>query len=321
MTLRAIRPMMAVSAATLPIGDHWSYEVKWDGYRAQAIKRGAVVSLASRNLKDFTSQFPGIAEAAARVRAHDALIDGEIVALDAGGRPSFQALHHWAIAGLSVAFYAFDLLHLDGRDLSRLPLDERRALLKPVVGRSGLLLSEPLPGTPAQIGSAIRRLGLEGVVAKKRRSAYEAGKRSDAWVKVRFARRQELVIGGFKPNASDFDSILVGYYDGPALLCAGKVRSGFTARVRATVFGRIEPLQVRKCPFANLPTSHASHWGMGVTADEMTALRWVKPLTVAEVSFTEWTGDSLRHAAFVALRDDKPPREVTREVTGSRARV
>ncbi len=311
--------MMAVSAATLPIGDDWSYEVKWDGYRAQAMKRGAVVSLASRNLKDFTSQFPGIAEAAARVRAHDALIDGEIVALDAGGRPSFQALHHWAMAGLSVAFYAFDLLHLDGRDLMRLPLDERRALLKPIVARSGLLLSEPLPGTAAQIGSAIRRLRLEGVVAKKRRSAYEAGKRSDAWVKVRFARRQELVIGGFKPNASDFDSILVGYYDGRTLMCAGKVRSGFTPRARAIVFGRLEPLQGWQCPFANLPTSHASHWGMGVTADEMVTLRWVKPLTVAEISFTEWTRDSLRHAAFVALRDDKPPREVIREVSGSRA--
>jgi bifunctional non-homologous end joining protein LigD len=322
MTLRAIRPMMAVSAATLPIGDDWSYEVKWDGYRAQAIKRGAVVSLASRNLKDFTSQFPGIVEAAARVRAHDALIDGEIVALDAGGRPSFQALHHWAMAGLSVAFYAFDLLHLDGRDLSRLPLDERRAMLKHVVGQSGLLLSEPLPGTAAQIGLAVRRLGLEGVIAKKRRSSYEAGKRSDAWVKVRFARRQELVIGGFKPNASAFDSILVGYYDGRALMCAGKVRSGFTPLARAIVFRRLEPLQVRKCPFANLPTSHASHWGMGVTADEMVTVRWVKPLTVAEISFTEWTRDgSLRHAAFVALRDDKPPREVIREVTGSRARA
>jgi bifunctional non-homologous end joining protein LigD len=322
MTLRPIRPMMAVSAATLPIGDDWSYEVKWDGYRAQAMKRGAVVSLASRNLKDFTSQFPGIAEAAARVRAHDALIDGEIVALDASGRPSFQGLHHWAMAGLTVVFYAFDLLHLDGRELSRLPLDERRALLKQVVGQSGLLLSEPLPGTAAQIGSAIRRLRLEGVVAKKRRSVYEAGKRSDAWVKVRFARRQELVIGGFKPNASDFDSILVGYYEGRTLLCAGKVRSGFTPRARAIVFGRLEPLQIRQCPFANLPASRASHWGMGVTADEMAALRWVKPLTVAEVSFTEWTRDgSLRHAAFVALRDDKPPRQVTREVTGSRARA
>jgi bifunctional non-homologous end joining protein LigD len=322
MTLRPIRPMMAVSAATLPIGDDWSYEVKWDGYRAQAVKRGAAVSLASRNLKDFTSQFPGIAAAAAGVLAHDALIDGEIVALDAGGHPSFQALHHSAMAGLSVVFYAFDLLHLDGRDLLRLPLDERRALLKPVVARSRFLLSEPLPGTAAQIASAVRRLRLEGVVAKKRGSAYEAGKRSDAWVKVRFARRQEFVIGGFKPNAPDFDSILVGYYDGRALMCAGKVRSGFTPRDRAIVFGRLEPLQVRRCPFANLPTSRASHWGMGVTADEMAALRWVKPVTVADVSFTEWTRDgSLRHAAFVALRDDKLPREVTREVTGSRARA
>ena len=305
--------MMAVSAATLPAGADWSYEVKWDGYRAQAVKNGTAVSLASRNLKNITRQFPDVVRAAAQVRATSAVIDGEIVALDADGRPSFQALHHADTAGLSIVYYAFDLLHLNGRDLTRAPLDQRRAALRQVVEGSGVLLSDPLPGTPGQIADAVRGLGLEGVVAKRRHSTYAAGRRSDAWLKVRFAKHQELVIGGFKPNAANFDSLLVGYYDGRRLLCAGKVRSGFTPHLRAQVFERIRGLKTPRCPFANLPSTKHGRWGEGVTVEEMGALRWVKPLQVAEVSFAEWTRDgSLRHAAFMALRDDKAATDVVR---------
>ncbi len=306
--------MMASAARTLPIGPEWSYEVKWDGYRAQVVKNGTVVTLASRNLKNITAQFPHVAAAAARIDANRALLDGEVVAVDAEGRPSFQALHHWATEGLSIVFYAFDLLHLDGRDLLRIPLDDRRSALRRVIGDGGLLVSEPLPGTPAQIERAVRELQLEGVVAKRRRSFYEPGRRSDAWVKVRFARHQELIVGGYKPNAATFDSLLVGYYEGRRLMCAGKVRNGFTPHLRAELFERLRPLTIAKCPFANLPSSRTSHWGEGITAEEMTALRWVKPALVAEISFVEWTRDgSLRHAAFLGLRDDKAPRAVRRE--------
>lgn len=309
--------MMAVSAATLPVGADWSYEVKWDGYRAQAVKNGTVVSLASRNLKNITKQYPAVAAAAARVLAPTAVLDGEIVALDAEGRPSFQALHHSTLDGLSIVFYAFDLLHLNGRDLIRRPLDERRAALRDIVGDSGVLLSEPLAGTADQIAAAVRQLGLEGVVAKRRRSAYAAGRRSDAWVKVRFARHQEFVIGGYKPNATNFDSLLVGYYDGKQLVCAGKVRSGFTPHLRAQVFEQIGGLRTTRCPFTNLPSGSGSHWGEGITLDEMQLLTWVMPQRVVEVSFAEWTRDgSLRHAAFVGMRDDKRAKDVRKDTAG-----
>ena len=177
-----------------------------------------------------------------------------------------------------------------------------------------MLLSDALPGSARQIESAVCRLQLEGVVAKRRRSIYEPGKRSDAWIKVRFAQHQELVVGGYKPNATTFDSLLVGYYEGRTLICAGKVRNGFTPAARAQIFVALHDLETPRCPFANLPSSRSSHWGEGITAEEMSALRWVKPTLVAEVSFAEWTRDgSLRHAAFIGLRDDKPARDVRRE--------
>jgi bifunctional non-homologous end joining protein LigD len=305
--------MMAVSAGRLPDGAEWSYEVKWDGYRAQAVKNDSAVLLASRNLKNITRQFPEVARAAGLVHARSAVLDGEIVALGPDGHPSFQALHHADTEGLSIVYYAFDLLHLNGKDLTGLPLDERRAALRTVIEGSGVLLSDPLPGTPQQIADAVRGLGLEGVVAKRRRSTYAAGRRSDAWVKVRFAQHQELAIGGFKPNATSFDSLLVGYYEGRKLMCAGKVRSGFTPHLRSQVFDRIRDLQTARCPFANLPSTKSGHWGEGITTDEMKVLRWVKPVQVVEVSFAEWTRDgSLRHAAFLALRDDKAAKDVVR---------
>jgi DNA ligase D-like protein (predicted ligase) len=314
MRVRPVKPMMATAAPALPHGEPWSYEVKWDGYRAQIVKNGSSVILASRNLKDITRQFRQTAVAAAALPARSALIDGEVVAVDAQGRPSFQALHHWATQGLSIAFYAFDLLHLNGRDLLRTPLDDRRQALQDAVAGSGLLLSEPLPGSPDEIASAVRRMGLEGIVAKRRRSLYEPGRRSDAWVKVRFGLHQEFVVGGYKPGPAGFDSLVVGYYEGTRLMSAGKVRNGFTPASRAGLFARLRAVVAPGCPFANLPTTKSGHWGEGITAEEMRELVWLKPRLVVEVSFTEWTRDgSLRHAGFLGVRDDKPPREVRRE--------
>jgi bifunctional non-homologous end joining protein LigD len=309
-----IRPMLATSAAELPCGDAWSYEVKWDGYRTLAVKQGPRVKLLARNLKDATGQYPSIARAVGQVQGDAVLLDGEIVALDRQGRPSFQALHHRSAA--TIVFYAFDLLHLNGRDLMRVPLDERRTALAAVVEGTGILRSDPLPETPEQIEDAVRQLQIEGVIAKRRTSVYEPGRRSPSWVKVKFNRRQELVIGGFKPNATDFESLLVGYYENRKLCFAGKVRAGLTPHMRAEIFGRIASEQTARGPFANLPSSKTGHWGEGITAEDMAKLRWVKPRIVVEVSFVEWTRDGLlRHPQFLVMRDDQKPSEVRRDIT------
>jgi len=305
-------PMMATPASALPVGEDWSYEVKWDGYRTLALKDGPRVRLFSRNLKDVTGAYPSVTRTLGELKAAAALVDGELVAIDEQGRPSFQALHHQAAH--VVVYYAFDLLLLGGRDLTREPLDSRRKQLAAAVRGTSILLSEPLPGTPAQIERAVRELGLEGVVAKRRSSRYEAGRRSDKWLKVKFSRRQEFVVGGYKPANNGFDSVLVGYYEGRRLYYAGKVRAGFTAHSRRELMEGLTPLGRRSCPFVNLPSMKSSHWGEGVRPEDMAALAWVTPSLVVEIAFTEWTRDNnLRHAAYVGLREDKPARDVRRE--------
>jgi bifunctional non-homologous end joining protein LigD len=308
--------MLATAAPALPTGPDWTYEVKWDGYRALAVKAGTRVRLISRNEKDLTRDYPRVVAAVAALRAQDLVLDGEIVALDQNGRPSFQALQHQAKGAGAIAFYAFDLLSLNGRELLSQPLEQRRRALAQTVETSDVLLSEPLKGTVQQLERAIRRHGLEGIVAKRRDSSYRPGQRTDAWIKVKFSAQQEFVVGGFKPAGPNFDSILVGYYDGKQLHFAAKVRAGFTPHLRAEVYRRLAGTNAASCPFVNLPNSTGrSRWGAGVTADDMTALRWVRPVQVVEVAFVEWTRDGLlRHPKFVGVRDDKNARAVRREL-------
>jgi bifunctional non-homologous end joining protein LigD len=310
-----ISPMTARVVPALPEGDEWVYEVKFDGYRALLLKDRARVQLRSRNNKDMAAAYPAVHAAGLKLRADSVVLDGEIVALDPQGRPSFQALQHRsAHPGFAVVFYAFDLIHLDGRDLTRLPLVERKARLAPLVEGSGLLLSPALPGSAGQVIEAVARLGLEGVVAKRRSSLYDAGQRSDAWVKLKLDKQQEFVVGGYRPGAHGVDALLVGYYDGRQLKFAGKVRAGFTPHVRREVFEALRPLHASKCPFTDLPNAKTSHWGGGVTAEQMGEMQWVKPALVAQIRFVEWTADHhLRHAAFLGVRTDKRAAQVSRE--------
>ncbi len=177
--------------------------------------------------------------------------------------------------------------------------------------------SAELPGAAEDVIQAVADVGLEGVVAKRRDSRYEPGKRSGAWQKFKVQHRQEFVIGGYKPENRTFQSIVVGYYENKKLRFGGRVRSGFTAAQRAVVFELLEPLKVEKCPFADLPTGKTGHWGEGVTEEDMKVLKWVKPTLVAEIAFTEWTREGhLRHSAFVGMRTDKEARSVVREHPG-----
>ncbi len=307
--------MAARIADRLPEGDEWQYEVKFDGYRALLIKRGPTVQIRSRNDKDLTAAYPTVTAAARHLRAESAMIDGEIVAVDGDGRPSFQALQHrGAHTGHAIAFYAFDLLALDGQVLQDRPLVDRRATLPLVLADSGILFSVDLPGTAAQVMEAVRGLGLEGVIAKRRDSPYIPGERSAAWIKVKLDRQQELVVGGYRPGPHGIDALLVGYHEGRRLRFAAKVRAGFTPRVRRDVHARLISLHGARCPFVDLPTGKASHWGGGVTAEEMAEIQWVRPTLVAQIRFVEWTTDGhLRHAAFLGLRTDKSAADVHRE--------
>ena len=308
--------MAARIVDTLPEGSDWMYEVKFDGYRALLLKNNDRVWIRSRNDKDLTATYPSVAAAGRRLNADQAVLDGEIVAVDADGHPSFQALQHRsAHSRHTIVFYAFDLLHLSGQDLTGRTLDERREQLPRVLNDSGVLLSIELPGTSQQVIAAVRNLGLEGVIAKRRRSPYTPGDRNTAWVKLKLDRQQEFVVGGYRPGPHGIDALLVGYYKGTRLLFAGKVRAGFTPHVRREVFARVKPLTTNRCPFADLPHSRPSHWGGGVTAEQMHEMQWIAPKLVAQVRFVEWTAEGhLRHASFLGLREDKAATRIRREL-------
>jgi bifunctional non-homologous end joining protein LigD len=311
--------MKATAVTELPGEGDWLYEIKWDGYRALCLKHGNAVRVLSLKEKNLTSDFPGVAEAMGDLAADTAVVDGEIVAVDSQGRPSFQVLQNRKTMGRgwSVVYYAFDLLNLEGEDLQRLPLHARKEKLKKLIAESAspiLRYSAELSGTPAAVIRTVAAAGLEGVVAKKRDSLYRAGTRVTTWLKLKLNRSQEFVIGGYKPDVGSFQSILVGYYDAKKLIFAGKVRQGFNPTGRARLLKEMRPFRANKCPFANLPTSPKSHFGEGITPDEMAELSWLKPKLVAQVSFTEWTNYGLlRHATFEGVREDKEPREIVRE--------
>ena len=312
--MRFVLPMAALLVDALPSGAEWLYEAKFDGYRALVMKDGAKVRILSRKGNDLTATYPSIRQAAQQLNAKSAVLDGEIVAFDEAGRPSFQQLQHRTAKATAIRYFAFDLLHLNGIDLQGKPLTARRSALQELVAGSDMEFSDELAGTADEVVEAISQVGLEGVVAKRRDSRYEPGKRSGVWQKFKVQHRQEFVVGGYKPENKNFQSIVVGYYEDKMLRFAARVRAGFTAAQRAALFEVLRPLKVEKCPFGDLPTGKTGHWGEGVTEEDMKVLKWVKPVLVAEVAFTEWTRDGhLRHSAFVGIRNDKSARDVRRE--------
>ncbi len=310
-----VEPMQCRPVTSLPADSDWSYEIKFDGYRCIAVKVGGEVTLRSRRSNSLNDRFPSLVEALAGLR-RDFTVDGEIVALDDKGRPSFQLLQDARPGGATVYFYAFDLLHDGSESLLSLPLERRRERLMSLFSeaRDPVRISAVLQAPAAEVLAAIRRLGLEGVIGKRIGSVYEPGERSGAWIKHRTDRQQEFVIGGYVPGTHGFEALLVGVHEAGQLRYVARVRNGFVARIRKNLLPMLEALAAKECPFANLPESRSSRWGEPLTAEKMKACRWVKPELVCQVGFVEWTeGGRLRHASFLALRDDKDPADVVRE--------
>ena len=305
-----VAPQLATLVGAAPDGADWVHEIKLDGYRVLVrIERGRV-RLLTRSRQDWTERFPAVAEAAAALPVKEALLDGEIVALDRSGVSSFQALQQGAqgMGGWSLAYVAFDLLFLDGRDLRGEPLVERKkALARLLRGRRGRLrYSEHFDAPGAEVHQRACRMHLEGIVSKRRQAPYVAG-RGQAWLKVKCVARQEFVIGGYtdpEGARAELGSLLLGVHDRDGrFVYAGRVGTGFTDATLAVLGKRLRKLGQGASPFSPegpRPPARGAHW--------------VKPVLVGEVAFTEWTRDGLlRHPAFEGLREDKPAAKVVRE--------
>jgi bifunctional non-homologous end joining protein LigD len=308
-----MEPMLARSVSELPADiKDWLYEIKLDGYRCLVGRSSNKVELWSRRGNTFTRQFSHIAQACNGLEPNT-LIDGEIVAVDDDGRVSFNLLQHHRLKAQAIQFYAFDLLFYKGRSLMGVPLQTRRELLREALSAVGypIRLSEAFDTAPADLILAAKEQSLEGIIAKRKDSIYEAGKRTDAWLKYRINRGQEFVIGGYTLD-HPFDALVIGYYEGTKLYYVGKVRNGFVPQVRREVYRKFKGLEIDTCPFANLPEKKRTIWAL--TREEMNNCRWLRPELVAQIEFAEWTPDGhLRHSKFVGLRDDKGAESVTRE--------
>jgi bifunctional non-homologous end joining protein LigD len=336
---RDLEPMLARPAKALPSGDGWAYEIKWDGIRALTYVDAGALRIAARRGADHTPRYPELAAIVDALKGREAVLDGEIVAFDESGRPSFQLLQRRM--GLSneatirvravetpATYVAFDLVWLDGRSLLAEPYLTRRELL------AGLGFDGPNWQAPAhhlgdgdRLWDAIREQGLEGVVAKRVDSPYRPGQRSGDWLKVRYRRGQELVIGGWMPGEGSrggrVGSLLVGYWDATPeeaarlgrpqrLVYAGGVGTGFTQEMLDRLTELLKPLERADSPF-ELGEDPVVKYAQRAR-DRGAGPVWVEPRLVCEVEFTEWTREgTLRQSAFKGLRDDKDPREVVRE--------
>ncbi len=313
---------MKATNGDLPEGDGWTYEVKWDGMRALCFVDGDRLKVQSYNERDVTTSWPELEGLSAALPATTALLDGELVATDEQGRPSFGLLQqrmHVAnpvearrrAEEVPVAYVVFDLLHLDGHDLTGLSLTDRHRLLEQVVEPGPRWRCSPWHDDGPALLAAATEQGLEGVVAKRLESRYEPGKRTRSWLKVKVRRRQEMVVGGWLPGegnrAGRIGALLVGHHDTPAggpLRFAGRVGTGFTEAELQRLAARFEGLASDDCPFDPPPPR----------AEILRGPQWLRPELVAELEYGEWTAEGrLRHPSYVGLRTDKPATEVTRD--------
>jgi bifunctional non-homologous end joining protein LigD len=318
---RFIEAMKPKLVEHVPTTGDWVYELKFDGIRALAIKNGRTIQLISRNEKKLNDRFPQIAQAAADFDADECVVDGEVVAMDEEGRSSFQLLQRAELDGKDapLAFYVFDLLQLNGHSFINVPLTLRKDALMRMIPPSGdVIRFSGTLGTDAKtLLPEIQRRSLEGLIGKQRDSVYEPGRRSGIWIKLKCVTEQEFVIGGFTPPAGarkHFGALLVGYYDKGKLYFAGKVGTGFDAKLLSSLHKRMCREERTTCPFTDLPSKQNGEWVQGITPGEMRKFTWVNPKLVCQIKFAEWTRDlKLRQPVFVGLREDKDPREVEKE--------
>jgi bifunctional non-homologous end joining protein LigD len=305
--VRFIAPQLATLSTTVPTGSEWIYELKYDGYRLIATVDHRKARLWTRNELDWTNRFGSVAAEVAKISAESAVLDGEIVALDENGLTDFQALQNslQGIESRPLVYYAFDLLQLDGADLRRLPLIERKEQLRRLLGKdqSGRVrFSDHLDGEGKLFLQECCRRGVEGIIAKRGDRPYISGRTND-WLKIKCQQEEEFVIAGFTLSEAEkrgFGALLVGYYQDGKLTYAGRVGTGYSAKLLVALREQLDTFVTEHCPFASIPKRERGN-----------EVRWVQPKLVAQVRFTGWTTDKLlRHPAFLGLREDKTARSV-----------
>jgi bifunctional non-homologous end joining protein LigD len=309
----SLEPMLATLGNAVPSGSDWLYEVKWDGYRALCFIEGGKVRMVSRRGTKLDKQFAPVAQALAQsVKADNTIIDGEVVALDESGNPSFQHLQNLtgfgtkpALKGMApqnLNFFAFDLLYLNGYDLRKAALIDRRQLLASILLPSEIVrYSEHFIGKGDELLQAVRAKGLEGIIAKQAQSRYES-KRSGSWIKIKVTTQQDFIVCGYILGEREpFGSLVLGYNKNKKLAYAGNVGSGFTQQSLKGVFEKVKPLITKKPVLTDVPK-------------EIGEVTWVKPELVCAVKFTSWTKDDrLRAPVFLGMRTEVMPEEVVRE--------
>ena len=313
---KSIEPMLATLATKAFDDEDWLFEIKWDGFRVQAVVDDGKVKTWTRGLKDAQTYFPNLLSPPRWIEAKQAIVDGEVVAIDDDGRPDFSLLQtklgNKGADGL--VYQAFDLLYLDGRLLLDVPLEDRKRLLRSVLKEHPRVrFASNIEGDGTAFFEAARERGLEGIIAKLRRSRYEPGKRTSAWLKIKIRPEQELVVGGWTPgqgNAKDLGALVVGHYEDGKLRFAGKVGSGFTGSIRRELLEHLKPLALAKPPFdPPPPMDYRGRWG-----GELKDVTWVRPEIVIRAELGGWTREGVvRQTSYKGIEPGRDPRTVVRE--------